>query len=417
MKKFNKVVKVLLVLALCCGMLVTAMPAMNASAAKMTNKKAHTILNKQIKNKFCKYLFIDLDKDKIDEMIVLGFSGKFVDGDDKLKTLDVYKVSGKKAKSIYHYDIDGDFYHPTLEFNLYYNKAYYMTVSHEHEGYAYYYTYKYTKGKFKIVAGLEDAIAENEQVYYVNGKENVSKKAYDKFLKPILANEVDFELEAPATKVANKYLKKMLKAEFERVYKYEDVTATPSFSDEDGDGIDELIAKENAKGGRIFFVYFPGSKSANYGVGYTDYKIVDGAVVYEKPNYFGDDEGDEGWGPVDGEEYCGTWQCDRCSIEVVREGESAFVFDIKWGSSASETDEWNYFAFYQGEDEDGNPYFKSEEQGFHLRRTTDDSGEEKTETIGSGESSEFVIKNGKMYWHNLSENSLIYGELEFVKIK
>ena len=55
----------------------------------MTNKKAQKILKKKIKNKFCKYMFADIDNDKIDEMFVLGFSGKFVDGDDKKKTLPI----------------------------------------------------------------------------------------------------------------------------------------------------------------------------------------------------------------------------------------------------------------------------------------------------------------------------------------
>ena len=94
--KLTAAMKVMLSLVLCLVMLFTALPETKAdAAAKMTNKKAQKILKKKIKNKFCRYAFVDVDKDKIDELIVLGFSGEFVDGDDKEKTLTVYKISGK----------------------------------------------------------------------------------------------------------------------------------------------------------------------------------------------------------------------------------------------------------------------------------------------------------------------------------
>nr|MCR5726234.1 hypothetical protein [Lachnospiraceae bacterium] len=60
-----------------------------------------------------------------------------------------------------------------------------------------------------------------------------------------------------STKAANKYLKKMLMAEYD--YRcgleiYDKETASPVYSDEDGDGIDELIVRTCALGGELLYV-------------------------------------------------------------------------------------------------------------------------------------------------------------------
>ena len=46
--------------------------------------------------------------------------------------------------------------------------------------------------------------------------------------------------------------------------------------------------------------------------------------------------------------YEGTWVCDRASIEIIWEEEGFRVF-ISWGSSASETSEWEYSCYYDAE--------------------------------------------------------------------
>ena len=288
-KSFSSLAKVFLALLLCCGMLFSLMPAQNASAAKMTNKKAQKILKKKIKNKFCKYAFIDLDKDKIDEMIVLGFSGKFVDGDDAKKTLDVYKVSGTKAKSILSRSIEGDFYHPSLSFNLYYyNKTSYLTVNDCHEGYCDYTTYKFTGKKFEVVASVDDWASEGEQFYYIGGE--VSKEEYDKFMKNILANEVNVELKSCTTKVTNKYLRKMMKAEFDYRCSHElyDKNAKTEYKDMDDNGIDELVVWKDSTHVDVFYAINP--DGTEYYTDITPYKVVNGEFYYDGDDYRSMDE-------------------------------------------------------------------------------------------------------------------------------
>lgn len=278
--KLTAAMKVMLSLVLCLVMLFTALPETKAdAAAKMTNKKAQKILKKKIKNKFCRYAFVDVDKDKIDELIVLGFSGEFVDGDDKEKTLTVYKISGKKAKTYLSYSIDGDYYHPTLTFNLYYaNGNSYIKVNYEHEGFAYYTLFMLGSKKYKPVAGVDDFIAENEQ-YYSIGTSECSKEEYDEYVKDIFKGELKYKLKSPSTKIANEYLSKLLNAEYERLCKievFDEDIVSPLYSDEDGDGIDELIVRKGPQSGAVLYIEFPAnSKSADYKVGFAGYGEYD----------------------------------------------------------------------------------------------------------------------------------------------
>ncbi len=290
--KLMAAMKVMLSLVLCLVMLFTALPETKAdAAAKMTNKKAQKILKKKIKNKFCRYAFVDVDKDKIDELIVLGFSGEFVDGDDKEKTLTVYKISGKKAKTYLSYSIDGDYFHPTLTFNLYYaNGNSYIKVNYEHEGFAHYYIYMLGSKYYKLVAGYDDAIAENEQSYYIR-TEDCSEEEYNEFVKDIFKGELKYKLKSPSTEIVNEYLNKKLYAEFEHLCKYdyfgEDFdpdTVSPVYDDLDGDGIDELIVRQGPQNGVVIYVELPiGKKDTEYTVWYNEYTIKNGQVIFDTP--------------------------------------------------------------------------------------------------------------------------------------
>ncbi|MBP5332477.1 MAG: hypothetical protein J6Y89_11575 [Lachnospiraceae bacterium] len=242
--RIQSITKLLLAAVLCCAMFFSLVPATQASAAKMTNKNAQKILKKKVKNTFCKYAFVDIDKDKIDEMIVLSFNGKFTEsGDDEIKSLTVYKVSGKKAKSVLNYSINGDPYFPTLSFDLFYNDASYITVNEEHEGYAHYVTYQFKSGKYKEVSRIVEYIAETEVEYYI-GKKEVSEEKYLDFMKDIIENEVELKYQSCSAKIANEYVHKMLTAYFERTYAVEEIPiehTSPIFRDWDEDGIDEEL--------------------------------------------------------------------------------------------------------------------------------------------------------------------------------
>ena len=286
-----KFAKVLMAVVLAFGILFSALPADRAeAAAKMTNKKAQKILKKKIKNKFCKYMFADIDNDKIDEMFVLGFSGKFVDGDDKKKTLTVYKVVNKKAKAIYTYTRKGDFFHPTLAFKLAVDsdKNFYMTVADEHEGYNQYIMYMYGASEtFNEIARIDDDVASNETEYRIRGKV-YSEKEFQDFGATLGLEEIDINLKSCSTKVANKYLKKMLMAEYD--YRcgleiYDKETASPVYSDEDGDGIDELIVRTGALGGELLYVRIPDETSTDYYVSAEEYIIENGRIVFVNIDY------------------------------------------------------------------------------------------------------------------------------------
>ena len=415
---FKMFTKVLVALAMALCIVFTVLPGSDVQAAKkMTNKSAQKILKKKIKNKFCSYTFADIDNDNIDEMFVLRYSSKFIDGDAKMKKLIVYKVVNNKAKAIFTDSIEGDMFHPTITFELFNGDNFYMTVNHDHEDYASSVVYMYGADSFNEIARLEADLASNEVEFRIRGKV-CSEDEFFGFISSVDADPLDYTLDSCSTKVANKYLKKMLKAEYNYRCKtgiYNKKTSSIVYSDEDGDGIDELIVRINAVSGEILYAIRPNDSTGDYYVDSISYAIEDGKIVYGLPV---DYEGDERLGESDGEQFLGSYQCDRCGIDIVREGESAFVFDIKWGSSAFETDQWIYFAFYQGEDNEGNAYFVCSGGGSHVRHITDmDTEETVDEVIGDDLAAEFVFKNGKLYWHDLSDKDSSVSDMEFEKIK
>ena len=415
--RFKSFTKVLFAIVMALSVLVMVLPASDVQAAKkMTNKSAQKILKKKIKNKFCSYTFADIDNDNIDEMFVLSYSSKFVDGDAKTKKLTVYKVVNKKAKAIFTDSIDGDMYHPTITFELFKDDEFYMTVFHDHELYASSVVYMYGADSFNEIARLEADLSSGEAEYRIRGKV-CSQDEFFGFLAGYDAEDVDYTLNSCSTKVANKYLKKMLKAEYNYRCKtgvYDKTTSSIVYSDEDGDGIDELIVRINAISGEVLHAVRPNDSTGDYYVDSIAYKIENGNIVYDIPV---DYSGDEDWGEVDGEQYIGSYQSGRCGINIVREGESAFVFDIKWGSSAFETDQWIYFAFYQGEDKDGNAYFVCSDGGSHVRHLYDDAtGKDTDEVIATDLAAEFMMKDGKLYWHDLSDSTNPAWDMEFEKL-
>jgi len=280
--------KVTLSLILCLVMVFTALPGTKAdAAAKMTNKKAQKILKKKIKNKVCRYAFVDVDKDQIDELIVIDYSGEFVDGDDTQKNITVYKISGKKAKTYLSCSFDGDYFRPTVTFNLYYADGNsYIKVNYEHEGFAHYYLFMLGSKQYKIVAGYDDYIAENEQSYYLRTGD-CSEEEYNAFVKDIFKGELKYKLKSPSTEIVNEYLNKKLYAEFERLCKIEYFdadTVSTVFDDQDGDGIDELIVRQGPLNGVIIYANVPlGKKDTEYSVGYTEYTIKNGQIIFDTP--------------------------------------------------------------------------------------------------------------------------------------
>ena len=283
-KSKHLLVKIIFAFLLVLGAAVVTMPSAEIQAAKMTNKKAQKLLKKKIKNKVCRYAFVDLDNDKIQELIVLSYSGKFVDGDDKKKTLNVYKVVGKKVKSVFDYSIDGDFYHPTLTFGVYRDETgdSYLTVDHEHEGYRYYITYYWNGDDFVEMARIEESDGEYE--YRVRLK-HCEEDEYFGFVKSILTEDAGLDIKTCSTKVANKYLNKMMKSELDYMIKchyLDDLEGdiSPVYDDLDGDGIEEMLVRIGAQGGVVLYAY-NNSMDYDYHIGYNTYTMVNGNPVFD----------------------------------------------------------------------------------------------------------------------------------------
>ena len=271
--------KIILTLVLVLSFALISAPTTDARAAKLTEKKAQKILKKKVSGKFCHYAFIDLDNDKISEMVVLGYSGKFYQGDDKKKTITVYKVVNGKAKSLFSDSMKGDFFHPSITFRIYSDPigARYLMVNKEHEGYCLYTMYTLLDGKMAEITNKD--VSDAEFKYFIR-QEEVSEVEYEDFMGAM--DEIDVKVISSSTKIANKYVRKLLKAEFNFECKngvFDKDIVSPVFSDENGDGIDELIVREGPLGGKILYAYLT-EYNYDYMVDTTEYSLNNGWVEY-----------------------------------------------------------------------------------------------------------------------------------------
>ena len=281
-KKVHLITKIIFAFILMLGAATLVMPASDAQAAKMTNKKAQKLLNKKIKNKVCRYAFVDLDNDKIDEMIVYSVSGKFVKYDDSKKTINVYKVVGKKVKSIFEYSIEGDIYKPTLMFNVYRDPQgdSYLRIKHEHEGYDYDLTY-YWNGTDFVEVGRAYWSLDDGYEYRVRLKV-YTEDVYNDFMSDIFSDEVSLNVKTCSAKILKKYLKNKFKAQYDYVSQWfdQDLSSAKSvYKDLDGDGVDELWVKYGNLGGAVVY-YYASDHDCDFDVNYNTYTIEDGEYVF-----------------------------------------------------------------------------------------------------------------------------------------
>ena len=418
----KKLTKVLLAVLFVLAATLVAIPAARtyAKSAKSQNKQAKKVLEKKVKNKFCSYGFIDIDGDGITEMVVREYSGKFVDGCDKKKSVSVYKVVNGKCKQIFTDSFDGDFFHPEIGCEFYSADSTYMLVYKSHEGYSIQTLYQYTTAGFVEVAYLTEDMA-GCGTYRLGGEGNPYVDFYDfdgpdfeAMLKSYEPFKVNVEYNSCKTKTANKYLKKMLKAEYKYLCKIKVLdksTTSAVYDDLDGDGIDEMIVRKGPKGGVVLYAYIP-EYSHDYLVSNTEYVIDDnGNVIFEVYDYL--DYEDEV--SAVGDSYVGVWQSDRCSLIIDKEGDG-YTFDILWGSSASETTEWFYYTIFEGETENG-AMFSSDPHGRKFEYTTDDeTGETISATVYENGEADFIIYDGVLTWIDYMDDEATAGGLQFEKL-
>jgi hypothetical protein len=405
-----------------CGMIFSVLPETNVHA-KMTNKKAWNILLEKLYGKYTRNTFIDLDNDKIDELIVLGYSGEFVDGVDTEKTLTVYRVKGNKAKKIFNCSIEGDYFRPTLDFRLFYNDAYYMSVDYVHEGYGYTKTYKYTGKKFKQVSGVDMNLAEGEYTYYV-GKKNVSQKKYDKYMKDIFASPVYPTVsDCDCDHTFNEYVEKMLKAEYDFRFEndlFEEQPTGTSFVDIDGDYFSELRVDTGKDSGYILY-YYMGMEEYdrnNYYVGISRFTLD------KKGGYVFDETDEENYLLRNsyGDPYTGRWvntDKDNFYIDVVKRGDN-YYFDVQCVVDEAELHEWKYTTgcaeYREGYEW---TYFVCDEGGTYTIYSTDTkTGKEDKNVIYNDTNATFILDGDELEWHDYKDDVFeAYFEERFVKLE
>ena len=291
-KKMKKLTKAVVAMLMVFAIALAIAPASDAYAksVKSENKKAKKVLAKQVKNKFCRYGYVDIDKDGITELVVQEYSGKFVDGCDKKKSVSIYKAVNGKAKKIFTDSIDGDFFHPSINCQIFFADTVYVLVNKEHEGYFNQIVYKYNGTGFEEEAYIMEDMSGCGS--YRLGGENGLEVEYEEFARPgydtLIESYADYEIPVEykncTTKVANKYLKKMLKAEYKYLCKlgvFDKNVVSPVYSDEDGDGIDEMIVREGPKSGSVLYAYIP-EYSNEYFISRSDYTIDEnGRVIFD----------------------------------------------------------------------------------------------------------------------------------------
>ena len=271
MKKAAKnFTKILFSLALVLFLIATLAPVSPVSAASKsaTNKKAQKAFAKVIKNKFCLYTYIDIDKDGVTEMLVQTYSGKFQDGDDKKKGLQIYAYVKGKAKKIFDDSIEGGNVRPSNVSDQYCVKpAIKADIWYDNDGDCWMNVDKFY-GKSRIIDTYLYSKKKNEFVKFVSSKSSDMGDVYTCYIEGFVGEQtadvvrdllkeanyfgsdhakVNLEtLEYPSKKIINKYLKGLYKSVYTYLCKtklYNKSKTSYKFEDPDGDGLLNMTVK------------------------------------------------------------------------------------------------------------------------------------------------------------------------------
>jgi len=249
--------RTLLVFALILSMLVCAIPKDTVQAANVTNKKVRKVLKKNIKNKFCKYAFSDLDKDGFDELVVIKYDGPFEE-DIVYYNMSVliYKYSGGKSTLIYSFE--NKMYDACDTYlNLYYEDTCYLNLNMHTEGYGEdYWYYKYSDGDFKELCNIN--ICEGEETkYYLPEEVATTKKKVNRILKefPKEDSKLEIKLKLSNKKLAKKFNEEYLTAIIPELSKDKE-SVVSEIKDIDGNGYVDLVLKDASGERRIYSIDF-----------------------------------------------------------------------------------------------------------------------------------------------------------------
>ena len=239
--------RILLVFALILSILVCTIPEDSAHAAKVTNKKVQKVLKKNLKNKFCKYAFLDLDKDGLDELISYQYEGPYcLSKEEEHYTIyiEIFKYSGGKSKVIFsnEYLMFNNNY--DISFNLYYKDNCYMNITYQEEGYAgdceY---YMLSKGTFQGFC-FKTAESDDEYSYYLSDWTPTTEKKFNKTLKKFPGDDskLEIKLKLSDKKTAKKFVKEYLTAMIPVLSEGKE-SVISEVKDSNGDGFADLKLK------------------------------------------------------------------------------------------------------------------------------------------------------------------------------
>ena len=175
-RKWSAIIKICLVIS--CMICFFPVPTQAISAK---NKKAHAAFEKQLKKekkRYCyrsdpyiEYAYCDLDKDKVDEMIVTTT----VMAPYEL----IFRYNNGKVEKVASADQG--------QFNTYYKKNKVLCSGYAHMGVCYDMYYKWDKSEYKLVAykRIEGVGTNDIHISYNVKKKNVSKKTYNNYIKKL----------------------------------------------------------------------------------------------------------------------------------------------------------------------------------------------------------------------------------------
>lgn len=102
---------------------------------------------------------------------------------------------------------------------------------------------------------------------------------------------------------------------------------------------------------------------------------------------------------VSAKDYLGTWNCERCTIVIEKDGDK-YVANISWPKSSNETREWVYFCKYDKE----KAILVCKGNGLCTDAMVYDNGKEVDVNVYDDGKCEFKMREGVLKWHDKKDN-------------
>jgi len=138
-----------------------------------------------------------------------------------------------------------------------------------------------------------------------------------------------------------------------------------------------------------------------------DVEVVEEVIESEIPAEIESELGPIDVDSIEGKEFLGTWQNDRCLI-MIEPDSNGFNVHIHWASSYEEAADWQYFCLYNGAG------LVNHGDGVKKVIKYDENGGIVSEEVEYDDSAvEFSLKDGKLIWNDSKET--VEDNMEFEK--